>query len=48
MRIEIELASMRNRVYVEISGMLLVHGEILKMDVRFDRRQLRSFRWLAP
>ena len=40
MGIEIELASMRDRVKVEISGALLVQREILKMDVRFDRRLL--------
>ncbi len=41
-RLEIELASMGDRVDVEISGALLVEREILEMDVRFERRLIES------
>src|SRR6266403_1503264 len=40
--VEVELPSMRDRVDVEISGALLVESEVLKMDVRFNRRLLGS------
>src|ERR1700681_4627485 len=39
---EIEQPSMRDRVDVEISGPLLIQREILKMNVRFNRRLLGS------
>src|SRR5450631_1691001 len=41
-RIEIELASTGDRIDVEISGALLVHGEVLQMNVRFQRRLFGS------
>src|ERR1700682_2876412 len=40
--IEIELCSMSDRINVEISGALFIESEILKMDVRLNRRLLGS------
>ena len=40
MRLEIELATLSYGVEVEISGALLVQGEVLEMDVSLERRLL--------
>ena len=42
MRLKVELPSVGDRIEVEISDVFLIHGEALEMDVRFDRRLLRS------
>src|SRR5258708_32722153 len=41
-RVEIELGSVSDRIHEKISGALLVESEVLKVDVRFNRRLLET------
>ncbi len=45
-RVEIELGSVSDRINEKISGAFLVESEVLKVDVRFNRRLLESARGL--